>query len=183
MTLKDSLYSILIFQTFAFIIHISFIATSIPLNERIHRGIKGYVFGFFIFSFILYCCGSSIFIKSWNQKVFSLDVLAFDFYILSMLLSVLIVVPLFIQFSFDEDKLRNVLITDYSNWENAVFSFPFWTTIIGAICGGGILALDWFRPYQLFPIPCLIGACCGHWLGFIAIFILIFCCSQGSKQE
>ena len=82
----------------------------------------------------------------------------------------------------NSNELR-IIAMDIYNVENAAFSLPFWSTILGTILGSAILALDWFRPYQLFPIPCLIGACCGHWIGFIGIAIFHHCCSGYTKQE
>mmetsp|Transcript_23770 Transcript_23770/g.37766 ORF Transcript_23770/g.37766 Transcript_23770/m.37766 type:complete len:107 (-) Transcript_23770:62-382(-) len=96
-----------------------------------------------------------------------------------MQLSSLTLMPIFIHCSFDTSKVRGIIMDIYrkpSCANSAVFCYPFWFTIIGCLCGAYILALDWFRPYQVFPIPCLIGSCLGFIVGCLAILILPFCC-------
>ena len=182
----DALKSVLIFQLFASIINIVLIESS-DIFARAIRCIIGHLIGIVLYSLILYCCGGTIFNRKWNLKPFTLDQLSYDLYILSMLLSNLTLVPLFIKCSFDLENIRKVIMNVKkapSFFNNTSFSYPFWATIIGTIFGSYILALDWFRPYQEFPLPCLMGACFGHIIGFITILLLpMFCTFPQSKRD
>ena len=186
MTVSDALKSILIFQLIACIVNIIFIETGNILTRAI-RCIIGHFIGFILFTLILYCCGATILNKKWNRKRFTFAQLSYDLYILSTLLSSLTLMPVFIKHSFDTELIRKVIMDvkhkpTFSN--NKALSYPFWCTIIGCILGSYILALDWFRPYQEFPLPCLMGACCGHIVGFISISLLpIFFRFTETKQD
>ena len=173
MTVYDALKSVLIFQLLAGIINIVLIDSSNFFTRAI-RCIIGHLIGVVLYSLILYCFGATIFNRKWNPTQFSLDQLSYDLYILSMLLSSLTVVPLFIKCSFDLEDIRKIIMNvkrKPSYFNDTSFSYPFWATIIGTIFGCYILALDWFRPYQEFPLPCLMGACFGHLIGVVSILL------------
>ena len=186
MTVYDAFKSVIIFQLFACIINITLIESA-DICTRAIRCIIGHLIGIIMYTLILYCFGATIVDRKWNRKQFSFDQLSFDIYILSMLLSSLTFLPLFIKCSFDLKNIRKVIMDvkkrpSYSN--NTSFSYPFWSTIIGTIFGAYILALDWFRPYQEFPLPCLMGACCGHIIALISIPLLpILCTFPQTKRD
>lgn len=186
MTVYDSLKSILIFQVFAFLINVVLIESSDIFTKAI-RCIIGHLIGIVFYTLILYCFGATIFNRKWNRKQFTLNQLSYDLYILSMLLSSLTLVPLFIKCSFDIENIRKIIMNvkrKPSYFNDTSFSYPFWGTLIGAVMGSYILALDWFRPYQEFPLPCLMGACFGHIIGFLGVLIFpMFCSFPQTKND
>ncbi|CAG8544775.1 12002_t:CDS:2 [Acaulospora morrowiae] len=54
------------------------------------------------------------------------------------------------------------------------------TTVVGAWLGATVIPLDWDRPWQVWPISCVIGGYIGHVVG--SILSLIICCfgSEGA---
>ncbi|CAG8603084.1 22137_t:CDS:2, partial [Dentiscutata erythropus] len=49
------------------------------------------------------------------------------------------------------------------------------STVIGAWLGAIVIPLDWDRPWQMWPIPCVIGGFIGHVIGsIISLFVCYF---------
>merc|ERR1712013_796881 len=111
-----------------------------------------------------------------KQSVWDAYSLNYDVLCLSAALSSMAWMPLCIRCSLDSEELRHIAAIDPLSNRNIDFGFPFWSTIAGAIAGAYLLPLDWFVPYQYFPIPCVIGAVCGHAVAFFAIVFLAMCC-------
>ncbi|VDD76648.1 unnamed protein product [Mesocestoides corti] len=47
----------------------------------------------------------------------------------------------------------------------------FWGTLVGTWSSAFVLVLDWDRPWQAWPIPCVMGAVIGFSLGFFAFLL------------
>ena len=43
--------------------------------------------------------------------------------------------------------------------------YSLWCGLAGTVMGSYLLPLDWFVPYQVFPLPNLLGLGCGHFIG------------------
>ncbi|KAL7053320.1 hypothetical protein AAHC03_025486 [Spirometra sp. Aus1] len=54
----------------------------------------------------------------------------------------------------------------------------FWGTLFGTWASAFFLILDWDRPWQAWPIPCVVGALVGDIFGLI-----VFCCRQFPKSD
>ncbi|KAK2580761.1 hypothetical protein KPH14_011384 [Odynerus spinipes] len=54
------------------------------------------------------------------------------------------------------------------------------TTLLGTWMGAIVIPLDWDRPWQVWPIPCVTGALLGY---MIAHFIILFKTLPALKQS
>ncbi|CAG8471423.1 7503_t:CDS:2 [Ambispora leptoticha] len=52
--------------------------------------------------------------------------------------------------------------------------YPTVATVVGAWLGAVVIPLDWDRPWQVWPIPCVIGAFLGHVIGSLIAFIACY---------
>ncbi|XP_027041144.1 phosphatidylinositol-glycan biosynthesis class F protein-like [Pocillopora damicornis] len=70
----------------------------------------------------------------------------------------------------------------FSSWSDgtpeAYFQCSIIFTLLGAWLGAFPIPLDWDRPWQVWPIPCVIGALVGYIIG-LAISTLTFAFSEG----
>ncbi|RHZ70861.1 hypothetical protein Glove_265g22 [Diversispora epigaea] len=56
-------------------------------------------------------------------------------------------------------------------------------TVIGAWLGGTVIPLDWDRPWQVWPIPCVIGGYLGYVIGSIASLLVCYFNGEGSSIQ
>ncbi|CAG8433382.1 8108_t:CDS:2 [Ambispora gerdemannii] len=52
--------------------------------------------------------------------------------------------------------------------------YPTVATVVGAWLGAIVIPLDWDRPWQVWPIPCVIGAFLGHIVGNLVALIVCY---------
>uniref|UniRef100_A0A094ZJU8 Glycosylphosphatidylinositol anchor biosynthesis protein 11 n=1 Tax=Schistosoma haematobium TaxID=6185 RepID=A0A094ZJU8_SCHHA len=82
------------------------------------------------------------------------------------------------------DNLRSVLAPSLP--EEKFVAFIGYGCVIGAWLSAGFLVLDWDRPWQAWPIPCIIGAVLGTftgWVIFNGIYIYVHNMSSNSLNE
>ncbi|ETO34607.1 hypothetical protein RFI_02483 [Reticulomyxa filosa] len=63
-----------------------------------------------------------------------------------------------------------------------IIRFPIIGGFIGCLLGSYILALDWYKPYQEFPLPCLLGLFAGFTVGS-AFTIFMLACFEHHKSD
>lgn len=84
-------------------------------------------------------------------------------FVFALLLSILTVLPLLLHLGPD---LTFTILCNGTNYDGDVFSEIFIIsvrlTLFGAWLGAVVIPLDWDRPWQVWPIPCNIGATCGY---------------------
>lgn len=51
----------------------------------------------------------------------------------------------------------------------ALALYPALGAIWGAWIGALVIPLDWDRPWQAYPNPCVVGACVGHSAGHLGL--------------
>ncbi|CAH8599630.1 unnamed protein product [Heterobilharzia americana] len=70
---------------------------------------------------------------------------------------------------FFSGNLENLkLVLSPSSKEEKFVAFMGYGCIIGAWLSAGFLILDWDRPWQAWPIPCVVGAFLGVIVGLLA---------------
>ncbi|CAH8617533.1 unnamed protein product [Schistosoma rodhaini] len=95
--------------------------------------------------------------------------------LMSLVLTICTNFPFLMFFEGNLDNLRSVLAPSLP--EEKFVAFIGYGCVIGAWLSAGFLVLDWDRPWQAWPIPCIIGAILGTFTGWM-IFKLISCLSR-----
>lgn len=65
-------------------------------------------------------------------------------------------------------------VDNYRNFQS-ISMYPIYGTIGGCVVGCYFLALDWYRPWQDFPLPCIIGMFYGNTIGSLLVLFKINC--------
>uniref|UniRef100_A0A0X3QBH8 Phosphatidylinositol-glycan biosynthesis class F protein n=1 Tax=Schistocephalus solidus TaxID=70667 RepID=A0A0X3QBH8_SCHSO len=95
----------------------------------------------------------------------------------SMWFAFLSFAPFLAKFEPTLNNIRRILWDPTSSCE--IFTMRcFWGTLLGTWASAFCLVLDWDRPWQTWPIPCVVGALLGDIFGFIT-----FCCGQFPKSD
>lgn len=94
-------------------------------------------------------------------------------FIFAVLLTVLTVFPLLLNLGPD---ITYAILSSGTNYEGDVFSeiliISVRLTLFGAWLGAVVIPLDWDRPWQVWPIPCNIGAVCGYIASHVFVLLL-----------
>ncbi|XP_031549097.1 phosphatidylinositol-glycan biosynthesis class F protein-like [Actinia tenebrosa] len=82
------------------------------------------------------------------------------------------------------DVLYRIFI---SNWlectAESYFQCCMTLTVFGAWLGAFPIPLDWDRPWQVWPIPCVIGGMLGNTLGVFISGIIFYCTSKTGRKD
>lgn len=62
-------------------------------------------------------------------------------------------------------------------------SFHIKSTVLGAWLGAIAIPLDWDRPWQLWPIPCVLGALVGYMLGHLFTLVKTLTVVRSGKKD
>ncbi len=88
---------------------------------------------------------------------------------LSLLLMVLTSLPCSLVLGIDPPNWRRVFLLD--GMKLSPIETSLWWTVIGSIVGAWLgavpIPLDWDRPWQLWPISCVIGTLLGYIIGLV----------------
>lgn len=94
-------------------------------------------------------------------------------FIFAMLLTVLTVLPLLLNLGPD---ITYTILSSGTNYEGDVFSeiliISVRLILFGAWLGAVVIPLDWDRPWQVWPIPCNIGAIGGYMASHVFVLLL-----------
>ncbi|XP_065833323.1 phosphatidylinositol-glycan biosynthesis class F protein-like [Oscarella lobularis] len=97
-------------------------------------------------------------------------------FLYSMLLSVLTVTPASVLLGHNSQGwIRIFLKTNPRTRSECILLGQCCCTLLGTWLGAAAIPLDWERPWQVWPIPCVLGACAGHLIGLgagLAVWIL-----------
>ncbi|TNN18966.1 Phosphatidylinositol-glycan biosynthesis class F protein [Schistosoma japonicum] len=85
--------------------------------------------------------------------------------LMSLILTICTNLPFLMTFEGNLDNLRSVLAPSLP--EEKFVAFIDYGCVIGAWLSAGFLVLDWDRPWQAWPIPCVVGAILGTFVGWI----------------
>ncbi|XP_043276408.1 phosphatidylinositol-glycan biosynthesis class F protein [Venturia canescens] len=92
--------------------------------------------------------------------------------VLSLTLATLTFVPGAIHLGID---MALLVLTSPNTYDigpiGQAISFHIKTTVLGAWLGAIAIPLDWDRPWQVWPIPCVLGALVGYMLGHLYTLI------------
>ncbi|RLU22320.1 hypothetical protein DMN91_004598 [Ooceraea biroi] len=72
------------------------------------------------------------------------------------------------------DSALDILVGAYAQKGNILadaLRINIQTTILGTWLGATVIPLDWDRPWQAWPIPCVIGALLGYLIGHFVTLI------------
>ncbi|CAH8600116.1 unnamed protein product [Schistosoma curassoni] len=122
------------------------------------RQLKFATWSFCIYFIVCILLGAPIF-EQWKETG-----------LMSLVLTICTNIPFLMFFEGNLDNLRSVLAPSLP--EEKFVAFIGYGCVIGAWLSAGFLVLDWDRPWQAWPIPCIIGAVLGTFTGWV-IFKLI----------
>ncbi|KAL4238781.1 hypothetical protein ACF0H5_003488 [Mactra antiquata] len=174
------LNSIKVLMTFCLIIHgcLHFFIGSIKWQkQRLGLWIKDVLKCFLIFSIsvMFFHCVAILFGAPFAQK----SAETFHF---AMILSTTTVAPLIIHLWTDFDAWFRVIIFQSPDIGiESMLNISFITSILGAWLGALPVPLDWDRPWQVWPITCVIGTLLGHCVGMM--ISSIYTCTQFNKRN
>nr|CAH8861512.1 unnamed protein product [Trichobilharzia regenti] len=89
--------------------------------------------------------------------------------LMSLVLTCCTALPFLIFFKANLENLKSVLSP--SSPEEKYVAFIGYGCIVGAWLSAGFLILDWDRPWQAWPIPCVVGAILGALIGLITLVL------------
>ncbi|XP_062502426.1 phosphatidylinositol-glycan biosynthesis class F protein-like [Corticium candelabrum] len=104
----------------------------------------------------------------------------------SLLLSLMTVTPASVFLKFDSDKwFRLFLLWRPLTMGERLLIVSSVGAVVGAWLGAFVIPLDWERPWQVWPISCVVGAVAGHLVactvGAIGLLAYKFYCRERTK--
>ncbi|KAG0152340.1 hypothetical protein CROQUDRAFT_649726 [Cronartium quercuum f. sp. fusiforme G11] len=99
-------------------------------------------------------------------------------YLLACLVSILAILPSALVIGWNQGREKVTWIRMYSEFKpkndlEVILLCPALGTCIGSWLGGIPIPLDWDRPWQKWPVTCVLGASIGHVIGTIVAMILV----------
>ncbi|CAG8603466.1 9781_t:CDS:2 [Paraglomus occultum] len=61
--------------------------------------------------------------------------------------------------------------------------YPTVGSVVGAWLGSIVIPLDWDRPWQVWPIPCVLGAYFGYTTGTIISLVVCYFSKESAAQK
>ncbi|KAK9768895.1 Glycosylphosphatidylinositol (GPI) anchor assembly protein [Basidiobolus ranarum] len=99
----------------------------------------------------------------------------------AMYMSLLLVFPASSVFQYDTEAwIRVFFQTGPENYKERFAFYPLVSGVFGAWLGAIVIPLDWDRPWQAWPIPCVLGSLLGYTIG---IFLALIRQDTSTKKQ